>query len=180
MTGILPIKKYGTHSDLNMFDEYSMLHAHPFTEFMGFTEDEVLDLCQKYERDFSECKRWYDGYQIEDLKSIYNPRSVNGFISSGKLRNFWNETETYEALRFYLTFKPYDLRDSVIKLLNNESLKINTGTFGNDMKSFHLNDDILTLLVHLGYLSFDPHNSRVRIPNKEIATEFEKSIQIGD
>ncbi|MBQ7585275.1 MAG: AAA family ATPase, partial [Desulfovibrionaceae bacterium] len=179
MTGILPIKKYGTHSALNMFDEYSMLAANPFTEFMGFTESEVKDLCLKYQLDFSECKRWYDGYQIQDLNSIYNPKSVNSAINSHEFANYWNRTETYEALRCYITYKNFDLHETITKLLANESIKINTGTFSNDMKSFHSKDDILTLLVHLGYLSFDYKTSTVRIPNKEISAEFVQAIQIG-
>ena len=62
MTGILPIKKYGTHSALNMFNEFSMTNAGPLAEYVGFTEDEVSDLCEKYHMDMSEVKEWYDGW----------------------------------------------------------------------------------------------------------------------
>ena len=177
MTGILPIKKYGTHSALNMFDEYSMLAAYQFNEFIGFTESEVQDLCTKYAIDFSECKRWYDGYKIQNFKSIYNPRSVNQCINLGEFGTYWNNTETYEALKFYITMDKGDLHDKITNLLANNPVKINTNTFTNDMKTFSSPDDILTLLVHLGYLTYDHETSSVTIPNQEIAIEFVNSIQ---
>ena len=179
MTGILPIKKYGTHSALNMFDEYSMLGADPFTEFIGFTENEVLDLCKTYKRYFLEFKRWYDGYQVGSFTSIYNPRSVNCCISTGEFKTYWNNTETYEALRLYISMAYEGLHDAITLLLANGSVPVNTATFTNDMKTFHSMEDILTLLVHLGYLSFDRSHGCVRIPNSEIAQEFVTAIQNG-
>lgn len=177
MTGILPIKKYGTHSALNMFNEYSMLNASPFIEFVGFTESEVKNLCNDYKRDFPECKIWYDGYKIDNCHSIYNPRSVIEYISRGIFDTYWNNTETYEALQIYITMEFLGLKETIIKLLSNESVKINTRTFTNDMRTFSSQDDILTLLVHLGYLSYDTQSQSVRIPNKEIAFEFISAIQ---
>ena len=180
MTGILPIKKYGTHSALNMFREYSMLNADPFTEFMGFTEQEVYELCDKYNRDFIQCKMWYDGYQIKDFKSIYNPRSVRAYIDSGNLDSYWNKTETYEALSVYMTMKDYGVCDTISNLIANDSIRINTGKFKNDMVSFNSKDDVLTLLVHLGYLTYDAKSSTVSIPNKEITMEFVNTIDEYD
>ncbi|MBQ9536278.1 MAG: AAA family ATPase [Desulfovibrionaceae bacterium] len=179
MTGILPIKKYGTHSALNMFNEYSMLNAQPFTEFVGFTEDEVRALCKTYQRDFTECKYWYDGYQLDDITSIYNPRSVNQCIYSGQFKTYWNNTETYEALRLYITMAYDGLHDCITQLLANDTVSINTASFVNDMRTFKSKHDILTLLVHLGYLSYDCKTNCVRIPNKEIAQEFVTAIQDG-
>lgn len=75
MTGILPIKKYGKHSAINVFYEYSMTNAAPISEFTGFTETEVMNICEKYDKSFSEMKRWYDGYRVND-NHIYNPKSV--------------------------------------------------------------------------------------------------------
>ncbi|MBQ7456279.1 MAG: AAA family ATPase [Desulfovibrio sp.] len=177
MTGILPIKKYGTHSALNMFNEYSMLSASPFTEFVGFTESEVKNLCLIYNRDFENCKKWYDGYTIDNYVSIYNPRSVIEYISRGIFDTYWNNTETYEALQLYITMDYDGLRETIIKLLSGESVKINTKTFTNDMRTFNSQDDILTLLVHLGYVSYDISKQTVSIPNKEISYEFVNAIQ---
>ena len=55
MTGILPVKKYGTHSALNMFTEYSM--TDPGICNLWVTEDEVEKLCEEYGMDFQEAKR---------------------------------------------------------------------------------------------------------------------------
>lgn len=103
MTGILPIKKYGSHSALNMFDEFSMVNPRQLAEFTGFTEKEVLILCDKYQMDFDEMQRWYDGYQFENVKHIYSPRSVVSAMLSRSFDNFWNQTETFEALKNYIT-----------------------------------------------------------------------------
>ena len=113
MTGILPIKKYGTHSALNMFSEYSMLNSREMTDFFGFTEDEVKALCGRYGRSFEEAKGWYDGYILftmekrdgrDELKehSIYSPKSLVDAMLSGMFDNYWNKTETYEALKIYI------------------------------------------------------------------------------
>ena len=179
MTGILPIKKYGTHSALNMFNEYSMLAATPFTEFIGFTEYEVKSLCNEYNRDFNECKKWYDGYKMKDCLSIYNPRSVNQYISTGEFGTYWNSTETYESLRSYIKIDRYGIHDAIINLLAGASVPVRPGKFTNDMAVFQSQDDILTLLVHLGYLSFDAKTSSVHIPNKEITEEFVNAIDDG-
>ncbi len=98
MTGILPIKKYGTHSGLNMFKEISMLNATPLESFMGFTEQEVYDLCLKYNMDYNEMKQWYDGYHMSNDISVYNHRSVVYALMDRKYENYWTSTETYEAL----------------------------------------------------------------------------------
>ena len=98
MTGILPIKKYGTHSALNMFDEFSMIDPGPLARYVGFTENEVKKLCEQYQMDMAEIKNWYDGYSFENGISIYSPRSVVNCMRFGKIGNYWNQTETFEAL----------------------------------------------------------------------------------
>lgn len=101
MTGILPIKKYGTHIALNMFDEFSMIHAGPLSSFFGFTEEEVNGLCRKYEMNFEEERSWYEGYRLKGTGSIYNPRSVVSSIQFREYADYWNQTETYGALKVY-------------------------------------------------------------------------------
>ena len=98
MTGILPIKKYGTHSALNMFDEFSMINPGPLAPYVGFTEVEVKYLCHKYGMDMEEVKAWYDGYSFSMAASVYSPRSVVNSMLFGKIENYWNQTETFEAL----------------------------------------------------------------------------------
>lgn len=191
MTGILPIKKYGTHSALNMFNEYSMLNSREMTDFFGFTEDEVRKLCDRYGRSFEEAKGWYDGYTLftmekndgkDELKehSIYSPKSLVDAMLSGMFDNYWNKTETYEALKIYIQMNFDGLKDAVIRMLAGESVQINTETFTNDMTTFNGCDDVLTLLVHLGYLTYNWPDKSVSIPNKEVSQEFVNAISTMD
>ena len=180
MTGILPIKKYGTHSALNMFDEYSMLNPGNLAEFIGFTQNEVEMLCKIYKMDIDEVKNWYDGYYFDDAGAIYNPRSVVCSMLSGKYANYWNQTETFEALRMYIDMNFEDLKNDVLKMMAGERVRINSGSFSNDMVTFHGKDDVFTLLVHLGYLAYDFNTSKVYIPNNEVKGEFANSVSVSD
>ena len=172
MTGILPIKKYGSQSALNMFSEYAMDNPGELAEFTGFTEEEVQDLCTKFGADMDQCREWYDGYTFEKCPHIYNPRSISKAVSSGIYDDYWNKTETYEALKHYIDMNYDGLRDSIIKMLAGGRQKINTGSFQNDMTTFTGADDVLTLLVHLGYLGYDFRTKEAFIPNKEIMHAF--------
>ncbi len=172
MTGILPIKKYGTHSAINIFDEYSMMNPRELSEYVGFTEDEVKELCARYHRDFDEVQNWYDGYKFAGHWNIYNPKSVVDVMQSGEFDSYWTETETYEALKIYIETDYDGLRESVITMLGGGRCAINSRKFQNDMTTFRTKDDVLTLLVHLGYLAYDKKTQEVYIPNKEIASEF--------
>ena len=179
MTGILPIKKYGKHSALNMFTEIAMTNAAPIQEFTGFTEKEVIKLCKDYKKDFSEVKRWYDGYTVNG-ESIYNPKSVVEALTRGIFKNYWTSTENYEALEEFIFRNDDGLRDTVIKLLAGEKKKIDPSTFTNDMVTFNSQDDVLTLLVHLGYLTFDSETNEVAIPNYEVSEQFASTIRNKD
>ncbi len=179
MTGILPIKKYGEHSALNMFTEIAMTNAAPLEEFTGFTENEVNDLCNEYEKDYSEIKRWYDGYNV-DGTAIYNPKSVVEAINRGNIRNYWTSTETYEALEEFICRNDDGLRDTIVRLLAGEKKVIDPSTFTNDMVTFNSQDDVLTLLVHLGYLTFNSETNEVSIPNYEVSEQFASTIKITD
>lgn len=179
MTGILPIKKYGTHSALNMFSEFSMLNAGPLAEYVGFTEEEVKALCETYGIDMEEVKSWYDGYTFPEVSSIYNPRSVISCIQFGKVGNYWNQTETFEALRMYIDMNFEGLKDDVLSMIAGERVPVNTGSFINDMTTFHTEDDVLTLLIHLGYLGYDLTNESVFIPNNEIQREYVNVVSVS-
>ena len=187
MTGILPIKKYGTHSGLNMFTEYSMTNPRELTEYFGFTEGEVKNLCAEYNMNFEEARAWYDGYELmtqtaekQIVYSMYNPMSVVESMLRYKFDTYWNRTETYEALKVYIQMNMDGLKDSVVKMLAGERVEINTGTFSNDMTTFTGKDDVLTLLVHLGYLTYRWTDKTVAIPNKEVSQEYVNAISTMD
>ena len=180
MTGILPIKKYGTHSALNMFDEFSMISPGPLASYVGFTETEVEALCRQYKADMSEVKSWYDGYSFEKEKSIYSPRSVVNCMRFEKIENYWNQTETFEALQFYIDMNFDGLKDDVLSMIAGEKVPVNTGSFTNDMTTFRTEDDVLTLLIHLGYLGYDSNEKCVFIPNNEIRSEYVNAVSVSD
>ena len=181
MTGILPIKKYGSHSALNMFKEYSMTDAGKYAPYIGFTENEVLNLCEKYKIDSNSMKKWYDGYSFENSPHLYNPNSVVCAIDENKFKSYWTQTETFESLRRYIDLNMARLRDEVVKLIAGNEIVVNTSRFHNDMTTFETKDDVLTLLIHLGYLAINPNSDIrltsskqvvARIPNEEIKDEF--------
>ena len=189
MTGVLPIKKFGYHSslNLNMFEEYSMTDPCESAEFFGFTEQEVQKLCQDCHMSFEEAKALYGGYELissgingDNHYFMYNPISVVRAMLGHVYDTYWNQTETYEALKAYIEMNLDGLKDAVIKLLAGESLQIDISGFSNDMTTFYCADDVLTLLIHLGYLSYDENNRSVSIPNKEVSEVYVNSIQCID
>ncbi len=187
MTGILPIKKYGSHSALNMFSEYSMTNPRELAPYFGFTEDEVQELCEQHSMSFEEAKAWYDGYELVELNtgghtvhSIYSPKSVVDAMLSHVYDTYWNQTETYEALKVYIQMNLDGLKDAVIKMLAGESIQVDISGFSNDMTTFHCADDVFSLLIHLGYLSYDRAGRTVSIPNKEVSEVYITSIKRMD
>ncbi|MBQ8085091.1 MAG: AAA family ATPase, partial [Lachnospiraceae bacterium] len=195
MTGILPIKKYGKHSALNMFDEYSIISPRQLAPYTGFTEEEVKDLCVEYNMQYEDISDWYDGYEVDtsipiemrekyrmgeyDGKtiSIYSPLSVVSAMSTGVIQNYWNKTESYEALAEYIRMNYDGLMDAVVLMMDGGSVKVNLGTYQNDMTTFNGRDDVLALLIHLGYLKYNSDTREVSIPNKEILDEFKSSTK---
>lgn len=149
------------------------------TPFVGFTADEVQQLCEQYHMDYEETMSWYDGYQFRDMTSICNPRSVVSAMESGILDTYWTETETFKALKIYIDMNFSGLRDTIVKLMAGGRQKIDTRFFVNDMTTFHSADDVLTLLVHLGYLGYDFDTKEVFIPNREIMGEYVTATRVS-
>ncbi len=178
MTGILPIKKYGEHSAINIFDEYSVTDPKNLGEYFGFTKKEVWELCKNCDVDYAEMEKWYDGYQLGELH-IYNPKSVSDALTWKKFKSYWIGTETYEALKVYIERNFDGLKETVIEMLGGGRCRIDPTTFQNDMTTFYTKDDVLTLLVHLGYLTYDEQTDQVFIPNQEIIQEFIRAVKVG-
>lgn len=178
MTGILPIKKYGDHSAINIFDEYSMISPKNLGKHFGFTEEEVQKQCVEHELDFAKVKEWYDGYQVGKFH-IYNPKSVSDVLTWKEFQSYWTGTETYEALKIYIDMNFDGLKEAIIEMLSNGHCIIDPSTFQNDMTTFQIKDDVLTLLVHLGYLTYNKESQEVSIPNQEVAQEFMRVIKVG-
>ena len=176
MTGILPIKKYDTQSALNNFHEYSVVQPGPMADCFGFTAEEVHSLCTVHNMDHSMLVEWYDGYQIGSNSGLFNPTSVMTALYNQYCDSYWANTGAYDTVATYIRMNFNGLKDDVIRLLSGESCSVDTASFQNDLHVVRSKDDVLTLLIHLGYLSYDRDSRTCRIPNREIATEFKNAI----
>jgi hypothetical protein len=179
MTGILPIKKYKTQSALNNFIEYSMTAPANLAPYFGFTKDEVRTLSERHNMDFDELEKWYDGYCIGDEPSMFNPNSVMQAIDYRTYDSFWSRTASFMAVESYLNVDADQVRTKIIRMMNGEEVTVRVSSFRNDMKNIETSDDVLTLLAHLGYLSYNPETQSVRIPNTEVADEFENAVRFA-
>lgn len=187
MTGILPIKKDGSQSAISDFQEYTILDPMEYSEYVGFNEDEVRQLCDAKGRNFDSIKKWYDGYTVGDKHSIYNPYSVMCALKSGKFTSYWKKTSAVETLLTYIDMDEEGLQQDIAKLIAGERIEVDTDFFQNDIETFRSKDDVLTLLIHLGYLTYEEvadsygdekiYTGYARIPNEEVRTEFEKILR---
>ena len=158
------------------FDEFTMLEAANLAQYIGFTEEEVMELCEKYHKDFERVKKWYDGYILEEYQ-VYNPKAVVSTLLRGKFRSYWSETASYEAI-IPLVNRDFDgLKTAIIEMLSGISVKVNTSTFKNDTVSFKNRDDVLTYLIHLGYLAYNQADQTAFIPNEEIRQELTIAVE---
>ena len=176
MTGILPIKKFKTQSALNNFDEFTMIDASCLAPYIGFTEEEVKELCVKYQVDFGKVKCWYDGYFLEDYQ-VYNPKAVVSVLTKKKFKSYWSETGTYEAIVPLIKMDFDGLKTAIIEMLSGSSVEVDVTSFQNDTVSFVNKDDVLTYLIHLGYLGYDQNTETAFIPNEEIRQELIKATR---
>ncbi|MBR6121887.1 MAG: AAA family ATPase [Prevotella sp.] len=177
MTGILPIKKYKTESALNNFIEYSMVTPRSMAGFFGFTKDEVRTLADKHGMDFDELVKWYDGYQIGSEMSMFNPNSVMQAIDSDWCESYWGKTGSYDTVADYIKMNFEGLKDDIIKMMAGGRCRVNPTGFQNDMSIINTRDDVLTVLIHLGYLSYDRRESECFIPNREVWKEMEHAVE---
>ncbi len=177
LTGILPIKKYNTESALNNFREYSMIRPGRIATSLGFTHDEVEALCRKYGMDIKEMERWYDGYRIGGEAHIFNPYSVMRAIENDWYQSYWATTGAYDSVKSYIQMNFDGLKDDVIRMLAGEPVPVTTTEFQNDMNVINSRNDVLTVLIHLGYLAYDRNTSMCYIPNKEVADEMDNAVK---
>jgi hypothetical protein len=161
------------------FKEYTMLQPKKLAKYVGFTEQEVRKLCEAKHMDFDAVKRWYDGYSFHRVKSVYSPNSVMEAIENEEIANYWTRTETYDSLKVYIDMDFDGLKETVVQMLGGAHCSIDTGTFQNDMTSIQSKDDVLTLLIHLGYLAYDAEREEVYIPNEEVRREFIRAVKMG-
>ena len=178
ITGILPIKKIKDESALNNFREYTMLDSYPITPYYGFTEEEVKQLCQKYDMDFDSIKAWYNGYLINGLH-MYNPNSVSEAIDRHAFASYWRNTSSFSSINTFITMNYAGLKDDIMTMLAGGKVIVDTRSFQNDLSDIHSKDDALTALIHLGYLGYDADRKSAYIPNYEVAEAFQMALKTG-
>ena len=178
ITGILPIKKIKDESALNNFSEYTMLKSSPITKYYGFTEDEVTGLCKRFDMDFDSMKAWYNGYLIDGIH-MYNPNSVSMAIERNDFDSYWRNTSSFASINTFITMNYAGLKDDIMKMLAGGKVMVNPNTFQNDFSTIASKDDVLTALIHLGYLGYDADRKSAYVPNYEVATAFELALQTG-
>ena len=177
MTGVLPIKKYSTGSALNMFDEYTMLKDPLYSEYFGFIEEEVENLCNMQDKiTIEEIKSWYNGYADEDGKEIYNPRSVVKALKNRKCQSYWTSTGAMDEVLYYLKYNIAEVRDDVIEMVSGNSIDIILDEeYRAGQKTLETKQEIYSAMIVYGFLSY--YERKKKIPNKEIMKEFEKALR---
>ena len=180
MTGILPIKKYKTESALNNFQEYSMVKPGGMAGFFGFTKAEVKVIAANNGMDYDELEKWYDGYQIGNERSIFNPNSVMTAVREHWCESYWGRTGAVDAISSYINMNYEGLKDDIIRMLAGGRCKVDPTGFGNDMFDIRSKDDVLTVLIHLGYLSYDWRKDECYIPNREVAGEMVNAVKANN
>ena len=184
ITGILPISKYSSGSELNMFMEFKMTSMEAFSEYFGFTDEEVdvlyekyTHLCKKLQVPRNGLQNWYDGYSFPNANSIYNPNSVMKALRNDDFDSYWTQTSAAESLMEYISLDYDGLSKTIAELIGGIEVEVDTSGFSNDLVTFREKDDVLTLLIHLGYLAYDKETEKVHIPNEEIKREFSRTIR---
>ena len=171
LTGILPPIADRVESKLNNFTQYSIVSPKQMAPYFGFTSSEVEQLCEQYGLDYNECCRWYDGYKLSiDHKytDIFNPQAVAEAIRNKECCSYWPETASYESVSEQINRNTDGIKEAIIQMMTKESVPVNVKGFLNSLDKIETRDDILTYLIHLGYLSYNANDKTCRIPNNEI------------
>ncbi len=179
LTGILPIVRDKVESKLNEFAEFNMLNAGRLAEFVGFTAEEVAELCAKYSMDLAECKRWYDGYRITKTLSVFNPKSVVEAMFDQEFASHWSNTGSFENIKDYIELDFEGIRDDVAKMLGGGRVAVDVLSFLNTKSSFKCKDDVYSYLIHLGYLTYDKDTKECYIPNYEVREQWVLAIKLN-
>ena len=180
MTGILPIKKDGSQLAISEFWEYSIIRPKRFAPFMGFLEEEVCRICERTQISFEKMRDWYNGYHLETMEGkslpVYNPNSVMRASVDGDFQSYWSQSSAVGGAAEYINLNYAGLGEAAERLTAGLEVSYDIQEFQNDLTSFQSADDVLTLLTHLGYLTYDTERGVGWLPNYEVRTEFGRMI----
>lgn len=173
MTGVLPIAKYSSGSELNMFEEYNFMNDNVYDSYFGFSEEEVKMLCKRFDTvPYEELKRWYDGYYTSEGNSLFNPRSVSNALSNGLCRNYWTETGPMNEVADCVEHNVDEVREDIVKLVSGISVPIKLKGYSAAEQQLNSRNEILSAMVVYGFLSY--YDGFIKIPNYELMEKFEE------
>ena len=176
MTGVLPIAKYSSGSELNMFDELNFMNDDEYDLFFGFHEDEVKELCNQMNSvGYEELKYWYDGYYTSEGKSLFNPRSVSLALQKGKCKNYWTETGPMNEIAEYIEHNVDEVREDIVKMVAGIPVEVELEGYAASQLQLDSRDEILSAMVVFGFLSY--HDGFLRIPNHELMEKFQRVLK---
>lgn len=176
MTGVLPVAKYSSGSELNMFHEYNFMNDYFFEDYFGFDQQEVCRLCERYPRmSYEELKWWYDGYYKFDGTSLFNPRSVICALIDGVCLNYWTETGPMNEIAHCVEHNVDAVREDIVKLVAGVPIRINLDGYSAVERQLGTRNEILSAMVVYGFLSY--HDGYLRIPNYELMLKFQMVLQ---
>ena len=176
LTGILPIKRYNSESALNNFREYTMTDPKALAKYVGFTDSEVMKLCEEWDMDYDRMRRMYDGYSFSGVQHVYCPNSVVNALLDRKYKCYWTQTSSYEMVRTYISLDYQGLKGDIVAMLAGARSGVDVYTFENDMKNVRSRNDVLTVLIHLGYLAYDEDREEAYVPNEEVRSALQRVI----
>ena len=182
MTGILPIAKYSSGSELNMFWEYNMASETKYSEYFGFTDEEVDELFERYEHNNEnaqisrqDLRIWYDGYTTKSGERIYNPRSVVLALTNNNIGNYWTSSGPYDEIFYYIRKNIDDVQNDLALMISGESVQVKIQEYAAAAMRLETKSEIFSAMVVYGLLSYE--DGKVRIPNKELMNKFDDMIQ---
>lgn len=177
MTGVLPIAKYSDGSELNMFLEYNMATRIRFSEYFGFSDEEVDKLYEKYlqntkkpQIDREGLREWYDGYHTASGQRLYNPRSVVCALSDNQLSNYWVSSGKYDSVFSYVKNNIDDVQEDLVLMFAGEKIPSGIEEYAATAQQLDTKEEIYSAMVVYGLLTYD--NGCVFIPNKELQGSY--------
>ena len=182
ITGVLPIAKFSSGSELNMFFEFTMVNMEQFSEYFGFTDEEVDVLYNKYTKYVkqpkftrSDLELWYDGYQTASGKRLYNPRSVVGALSFNQLGSYWTSSGPYDEIYFYVKNDVDNIKNDIGEMMTGTPILANVQEYASTSTEVRTKDEIYSAMVVYGFLSY--YNGFIFIPNKELMDQFANMVR---
>ncbi len=187
MTGVLPIAKYSSGSEINMFKEYDMATSEVYSEYFGFCGSEVDVLFEIYLRTTqrpkitrNDLQDWYDGYRTAGGERLYNPRSIVSALTDNQLKSYWTGSGPYDECFYYIKNNVEDIRDDLMLMVSGEGVMAKVREYAATLSVLNTRDQIYSAMVVYGLLTYDNEIGEVFIPNRELMNKFNELLLSND